>query len=308
LLLGPAMGKGILVYTWYVRGGGPSYASITLEDSGRSPLPRFLRSQTIRQVGAYLLCSCAFQERFGLPCRHMLLVLQRGPIPTDCAVRWRRDYAAMCYAGNSTIDLAFCAAKAEEPIGPIYEDLTATPPTTYPAFLCGIKKELTYFTDPIRRTMYYFEGSSLIHTVPVYGGKQVPDCILPSHLSLLQRQEEGEYEQDDVGKSLVDTQAYYVLYPKFKQIVSVSDGNSQILGKAMEAMHEMYSIVLAEAAAEEPGNRQKYAEAAVEDNNNTATEDHGVKRFTSSNLPSDVYAKSNKRIRPLGERGYKHKK
>jgi hypothetical protein len=121
----------------------------------------------------------------------------------------------MCYAGNSTIDLAFGAAKAEEPIGPIYKDLTA-PPTMYPAFLCGNEKQLTYFKDPILRTMYYFEGSLLIHTVPVYGGKQVPDCILPSHLSLSQRQEEGEYEQDDVGKSLVATQAHYVLYPKFK--------------------------------------------------------------------------------------------
>jgi hypothetical protein len=238
----------------------------------------------------------------------MLVVIQRGPIPTDCAVHWRRDYAAMCYAGNSTIDLALCAAKAEEPIGPIYEDLTA-PATTYPAFLCGNNKELSYFQDPMGRTMYYFEGSSRIHTVPVYCGKQVPDSILPSRLSLLQRQEEGEYELDNVGKSLVDTQAYYVLYPKFKQIVSISDGNSRILGKAMEAMREMYSMVLVEAAAEEPGNHQKYAEAAAEDNNTTRRDDHGVKRFTSSNLPLDVYAKSNKRLRPLGERGYsKHKK
>jgi hypothetical protein len=59
--------------------------------------------------------------------------------------------------------------------------------------------------------------------------------------------------------------------------VSVSDGNSQILGKAMEAMREMYSMVLAEAAAEEPGNHQKYTKTAAEDNKTTHMDDHGVK-------------------------------
>jgi hypothetical protein len=94
--------------------------------------------------------------------------------------------------------------------------------------------------------------------------------------------EEGEYQEDDVGKALVDTQAYYVLYPKFKQIVSLSDGNSQILGKAMEAMCEMYSMVLAEADAEETDNHHK--DNNNNNNNYTHREDHGEKRFTSSNL------------------------
>jgi hypothetical protein len=100
---------------------------------------------------------------------------------------------------------------------------------------------MSYFEDPIGRTLSYFAGSLLIHDVPVYGGKAVPDSILPSHLSLSQMQEGGAYKEDNVGQALVDTQAYYILYPKFKQIVSISDGNSQILGMAMEAMREMYT-------------------------------------------------------------------
>jgi hypothetical protein len=63
----------------------------------------------------------------------------------------------------------------------------------------------------------------------------------------------------------VDTQAYYVLYPRFKQIVSISNGNSQILGMAMEAMHDMYSMVLAEAS----GKRSKCNQGNVTSNSST---------------------------------------
>jgi hypothetical protein len=204
----------------------------------------------------------------------------------------------MCYAGNSTIDLIYRASKVQEPIGPFYEDSSA-PPTNYPAFLSGTAREISYFEDPIGTTMYYFAGSSLIHEVPDYTGKQVPDGILPSHLSLSQLSQPG-MQEEDLGQALVDTQAYYVLYPKFKQIVSISDGNSQILGKAMEAMRDMYSMVLAEASDE----RSKCNQGNTTSNSST---DGQKKRFISSNLPLDVYAKSNKRIRPMGERGYKKK-
>jgi hypothetical protein len=107
-------------------------------------------------------------------------------------------------------------------------------------------------------------------------------------------------QEEDLGQALLDTQAYNVLYPKFKQIVSISDGNSQILGKAMEAMRDMYSMVLVEASSE----RSKCDQGNTTSNSST---DGQKKQFISSNLPLDVYAKSNKRIRPMGERGYKKK-
>jgi hypothetical protein len=225
----------------------------------------------------------------------LLVVLQRAPIPTDCAARWRRDYAARCYAGNTSIDLVYRAAKAQEPIGPFYEDLVAPISNKYPVFLTGKAKELSYFEEPMSRTLYYFSGSSFVHQVPVLDGKVAPgDLVLPSHLSLsLLTQTQVIDEGKLGGGSLVDTQAYFILYPKFKQIVNVSDGNARILGLAMQAMRDMQSMVLSEAA----GKRS-----------NSTTDNGGRKRFTSSNLALDAHAKSNKRIRPLGERGYKNKK
>jgi hypothetical protein len=225
----------------------------------------------------------------------LLVVLQRGPIPTDCAARWRQDYAARCYAGNTSIDLVYRAAKAQEPIGPFYEDLVAPISNKYPVFLTGKAKELSYFEEPMSRTLYYFSGSSLVHQVPVLNGKVAPDLVLPSHLSLSLLTQTQDIDEGELGGSLalVDTQAYFILYPKFKQIVNVSDGNARILGLAMQAMHDMHSMVLSEAA----GKRS-----------NSTTEYGGRKQFTSSNLALDAHAKSNKRIRPLGERGYKNKK
>jgi hypothetical protein len=145
------------------------------------------------------------------------------------------------------------------------------------------------------RTLYYFSGSSFVHQVPVLDGKVAPgDLVLPSHLSLsLLTQTQVIDEGKLGGGSLVDTQAYFILYPKFKQIVNVSDGNARILGLAMQAMRDMHSMVLSEAAGER---------------SNSTTDDGGRKQFTSSNLALDAHAKSNKRIRPLGERGYKNKK
>jgi hypothetical protein len=83
--------------TWLVRGG----IEKALEGT---PIPKFIRTRMVSQVGTFLLCSCGFFERFGLPCRHLFVVLQRGPRPSDCATRWRRDYLAYGLSGNAELD------------------------------------------------------------------------------------------------------------------------------------------------------------------------------------------------------------
>jgi hypothetical protein len=160
-----------------------------------------------------------------------------------------------------------------------------------------------YFEEPNGRTLYYFAGSWLIHEVPMYAGKQVPASILPSHLSLSQWRQLTQ--EEDLGQALVDTQAYYILYPKFKQIVSIADGNSHILRMAMESIRETYRMVLAEGA----GGRSKKGGTSTS-TSTTRTEEGQKKWFTSSNLALDVYTKSNKRIRPPWDRKgfYKNKK
>jgi hypothetical protein len=60
-------------------------------------------------------------------------------------------------------------------------------------------------------------------------------------------------------------------------------------------------VVLVEAS----GERSKCDKGNVTSNSST---DGQKKWFTSSNLALDVYAKSNKRIWPLGEWDYKNKK
>jgi hypothetical protein len=91
---------------------------------------------------------------------------------------------------------------------------------------------MSYFEEPMGRILYYFSCSLLVYEVPINAGKQVPDSILPFQLSLSQSQfsSQEEYHNNDMGPALVDIQAYYVLYPKFKQIVSMSDGNLRISG------------------------------------------------------------------------------
>ena len=75
------------------------------------PVPKFIRTRMVRLIGDYLVCSCKFFERLGLPCRHLFYILQRGPIAADCATRWRRDYIALRYTGSKEYDVAFKAAE-----------------------------------------------------------------------------------------------------------------------------------------------------------------------------------------------------
>jgi hypothetical protein len=48
-----------------------------------NPVPAFVQTRTIRLVDGNLICSSAFYERFGLPCRHQFTVLGRGPTAND---------------------------------------------------------------------------------------------------------------------------------------------------------------------------------------------------------------------------------
>ncbi len=99
--------------TWLVQGGVEKGLQGT-------PVPKYIRTRTVSQVGSFLLCSCGFFQRFGLPCRHLFVVLKRGPRPSDCATRWRRDYLAYGLSGKAELDWLFKEAKMQEPVGPFY--------------------------------------------------------------------------------------------------------------------------------------------------------------------------------------------
>jgi hypothetical protein len=74
---------------------------------GASCVPTFIRTRTITLIDGKLLCSCGFFKRIGLCCRHLYVVLQRGPLPNDCITRWRRDYLAFCRRGDAKLDKHF---------------------------------------------------------------------------------------------------------------------------------------------------------------------------------------------------------
>jgi hypothetical protein len=96
---------------WLVRGG--------IEKGLRgTPVPKFVRTRTVSQVGSFLLCSCGFFQPFGLLCRHLFVVLERGPRPSDYDTRWRRDYLAHGLSGKPELNQLFKEATMQEPIGP----------------------------------------------------------------------------------------------------------------------------------------------------------------------------------------------
>jgi hypothetical protein len=89
---------------------------------------------------------------------------------------------------------------------------------------------------------------------------------------------------------------------------------------AMKAMQDTYGMVLREAALENHigGNCGKQPADNKKEENKVSSpaayissptiHSSNSRVFTSSNLDLDMYKKSNKRIRPMGERGNKRKK
>jgi hypothetical protein len=174
---------------WLVRGG--------IEKGLRgTPVPKFVRTYTVSQVGTFLLCSCGFFQRFGLPCRHLfvVLVLERGPRPSNCATRWRRDYLAHGLSGKPELDRLFKEATMQEPIGPFYCQEPSNP-LTYPTFVCGEIRDMRYYKNPLEQTLYYIQGCNEIQQSTVVG-RIVPKGELPSDLHFSQLSQEFLEEED----------------------------------------------------------------------------------------------------------------
>jgi hypothetical protein len=275
--------------TWLVRREARQHLKAKTEEVTIGyPIPKFIRTRRVRLIGDNLVCSCGFFERLGLPCRHLFYVLQRGPIPEDCATRWRRDYIALRYTGSKEYDIAFKVAKKRETIGPYYDP--GDSPTCYPVFWGGNPPgpspvDMRYYEEPLNCTLYMIEGSPIQQSTRSRDGKALPAYQLPTHSQLSQLTEEqndDDYDSD-IPTFIENTQAYHLMYPKFKQICLVADGNSRIISLAMQAMRNAYVLV-------------------VQQQTEGKTPSDDIKRFTSSNLSLDSQAKSNKRIKPMGER------
>ena len=113
----------------------------------------------------------------------------------------------------------------------------------------------------------------------------MPDSILPSSLSLSQlSQQMQEEECDKCGPSTSGRPGICLVPQAQEKKVSISDGNPQILRMAMEAMHEMYRMVLAEAA----GERSNHAKILLV-----------VVRKDGNDSHHPTYVKRKKRIGPL---------
>lgn len=66
--------------------------------ASRMPITRFVHVRVIRILRApdgrwYLECSCCFFRMFGLPCRHIIFLVE-SIVPEHCAVRWLKQYIA----------------------------------------------------------------------------------------------------------------------------------------------------------------------------------------------------------------------
>jgi hypothetical protein len=127
-----------------------------------NPIPNFLRTRTVQLIGNYLLCSCGFFKRSGLPCCHLFYILRRGPIPADCATRWRHDYIGRWFTGSKEYDMAFKIAQKQETICSFYEPTNGECPTSYTVFSLGSMEDIHFYEKPMECTLYTIEGSSIL--------------------------------------------------------------------------------------------------------------------------------------------------
>jgi hypothetical protein len=180
-----------------------------------------------------------FFEQLGLPCHHLFFILQHGPILVDCTTRWCHDYFGRQFTGNKEYDTAFQIAKKQGMSGPFYEPSPGECPTCYAIFSPGSMEDTHFYEEPMECTLDAIEGSSILYQL-FRNKKVLPLSKLPSEIQLTQLTQElldADHEEADDGQSFIeDTQAYHLIYPKFRQILSVSDGNSQMLGMAIKAM------------------------------------------------------------------------
>jgi hypothetical protein len=133
----------------------------------------------VSHVGSFLLCSCGFFQRFGLPCHHLFVVLERGPRPSNCATRWRRGYLAHYPSGKPELDRLLKESTMQEPIGPFY--CQEPNPLTYPTFVCSGIRDMWYYKNPLEETLYYIQGCDEIQQSTVVS-RIVPKGELPSDL------------------------------------------------------------------------------------------------------------------------------
>jgi hypothetical protein len=268
--------------TWLVRGE----TTTTLPTV--SSVPTFIRTRTITLIDGKLLCSCGFFERIGLCCRHLYVVLQRNPLPNDCITRWRRDYLAFGHRGDAELDEQFEEAKRMEVIGPVYVEDEALP-QEYPAFLSGKRKDIEYFTDPIKSaTPDFYSNAKGLLDVAALQRCQPADVSVHTGLDGEVQLSQSLLSQDFVdGEDITNTdvqKAFSLLNPVFKSIVALTK-DSSTLTLAYEGLRSL---------------RMECLKAQDDKNEKSASTGTNV-RFRSSNLELDKYAKSNKRIKPMGE-------
>jgi hypothetical protein len=182
----------------------------------------------------------------------------------------------------------------QEAIGPFHSDRSepdqsepaTTTTTTYPTFVRGKIQDMRYYKDPLERTLFYVQGCDTIQQSTVVG-RIVPEGELPSDLHLSQLSQEEFSQEDHVQGFLENTQAYTLLYPTFKQIICLAQGDRKLAALSYDTLKGLHKPLL-----------KKLAPANSSEANKENAPPNG---FRSSNLEVDMYAKSNKRIRPRGE-------
>jgi hypothetical protein len=194
-------------------------------------------------------------------------------------------------SGKPELDRLFKEAKMQEPIGPFYCDDAGGPIISYPLFIRGDVRDMTYFTGPMKRTLYYVQGCDEIKQSTVVG-RIVPEEELPSELQLSQlSQDFSEEEPEEVQGFLESTHAYTLLYPTFKKIICLATGDRKLASLSYDSLKILHKTLLTKLAPA-PNSEHTTLENV----------------FRSSNLELDFNAKSNKRIRPRGESDNRKKK
>ena len=146
-------------------------------------------------------------------------------------------------------------------------------------------QDMSYFTGPSSRTLYYLQGWDEVRQSTAVG-RIVPNEELPSDVHLSQLSQGFLEEEPSKEGYLESSHTFTLLKPTFKQIICLATADQGLASYSYEELKALHKTLLTKLAINsEPQNKENTPKTI----------------FCSSNLQLDADARSNKQIRPRGE-------
>jgi hypothetical protein len=270
------------------------------QDAQLGTVPKVKRVRKIERCGerGTLLCNCCYFARVGIPCRHIIALLDhilgdefKGITVDDVRVFWRIDYFLYGMQPHSEMRSLLMKLRDTDTQGPVLP-IDKVPPTIFMDDNHAIVK--TYHLPATKRCLNYSQNHCQ-SALERYG-----NTSCPCHHGL--SQEVYDYSNnDDVGNDFeadgmcdvfdypspqkkaktVKEQGYELLKPRFDELVSLlgdSAADSQIISYCDSVYSELVMKVRADLAARLPKPQGRTVSSAAPTSKRLKT--HGTQHYS----------------------------